>query len=91
MMVVALEFVLCGVNQEPGRGGINPAICITNFLGRITVTVGRYDSNNNDWGAYAVRGSVNNILSRGGGGSACAELITYFLQAASNSHIVWFL
>ena len=34
MMVVGLDFVLRGVKQEPGRGGINMAIGITTLCRR---------------------------------------------------------
>ena len=47
MMVIGLEFVLSGVKEDPGRGGINLAIGITNFIGLLTRTVVRYDANNN--------------------------------------------
>ena len=53
-MVVVLEFVLSGVNQEPGRGGIETVIGITNFVGHITGTVVRHDANNNGGDAYVV-------------------------------------
>ena len=64
-MVVGLEFVLFGVNQDPGCGGINPAIGITNSVGRLPVTVIRNDANNNGRGASAIRVAGNNILARG--------------------------
>ena len=64
-MVVRLEFLLRGVNQEPGRGGINPAIGITNFLGRFTGNVVSNDANNNGRGVSSVQGVGNNILARG--------------------------
>ena len=54
MMVAGLEFILCGVNQDPGRGGINMAIGITNFVGSLTGTVVRHEANNNGWDAYAI-------------------------------------
>ena len=63
-MVVGLEFVLCGVNQDPGLGGINTAIGITNSVGRITRTVVGHDSSNNVWDASYFQGSGNNILKR---------------------------
>ena len=44
MMVIRLEFVLRGVNQEPGRGGKNPATGITNSIGRLTRNVVRNDA-----------------------------------------------
>ena len=36
-----------GFMYNPGRGGINPAISITNFVGHISRTVGRHDADNN--------------------------------------------
>ena len=56
MKTVGLEFVLCGFRQEPGRGGINPDIGITDFLGHIIGTVFRNYSNNNGQDAFAVQG-----------------------------------
>ena len=63
-MAVGLDFFLRGVNQDPGCGGINLSIGITNFVGRLTVTVVRHDANNNGRDASAVRRSVNNLLNR---------------------------
>ena len=53
-----------GFMYNPGRGGINPAISITNFVGHISRTVGRHDANNNFWDASAVQGSGNKIMDR---------------------------
>ena len=46
-MVVGLDFVLSGVNQETGCGRINPAIVFMNYVVHLTVTVVSHDSNNN--------------------------------------------
>ena len=46
MMLVGLEFVLHESKQELGRGGINLAIGITNFVGRLNITIFRNDANN---------------------------------------------
>ena len=64
MMVLVLEFFLHGVKHEPVRGGVNPAIGITNYVGCLTGTVLIHDSNNNGQDASAVRGAGNNILDR---------------------------
>ena len=64
IIVVGLEFLLSRFKQDPGRGGINMDIGITNCLGRLTVTVGRHDANNNFWDASAVQGSGNKIMDR---------------------------
>ena len=55
MMVVGLELVLCGVKQEPSRGGINPSIGIANSVGHLTGTVVMHDSNNNGQDASTVQ------------------------------------
>ena len=57
MMVIALDFFLCGVKKEPGCSGINPAIGISNFLGCLTGTVVGHDANNNVLGAPANQGT----------------------------------
>ena len=44
--MVGLEFFLRGFKQDPGSGGINTAIGITNFVGRLTGTIVRHDANN---------------------------------------------
>ena len=64
MMMSVLEFALHEVKQEPGSGGINPAIGITNFVGCITGTFFMHDANNNDRDASAVQLYGNNILAR---------------------------
>ena len=46
-MVVGLEFVLRGIKHEPGHGGINPSIGITDSVRHYTVTIVRHDANNN--------------------------------------------
>ena len=43
-----------GFMYNPGRGGINPAISITNFVGHISRTVGRHDADNNGQDSSAV-------------------------------------
>ena len=63
-MVVGLEFILHWFNQEPGYGGINLVVGITNYVGRLTRTVVSHDANNNGRDASAVRGYGNNILAR---------------------------
>ena len=63
-MLVGLEFVLCGVNQDSSRGRINTAISITNFLDRLYGTVVRHDVNNNVWGESSVQGTGKNVLAR---------------------------
>ena len=67
MKTVGLEFVLCGFRQEPGRGGINLDIGITNFVGCLTGTVVRNDVNINGWDASAIQLSGNKILARSRG------------------------
>ena len=64
MMVLGLEFVQPRVKQEPGRGGMNTAIGIMIFLGRLTGTFVSNDANNNGWDASSVRGYGNVILVR---------------------------
>ena len=65
VMVVVVELVLCGVNREPGRGGINKAIDITNYVGLLVGTVVIHDANNNGQDMASVRGYLNNTLDRG--------------------------
>ena len=84
MMLLGLEFVLCGFNQEPVHGGINPAIGITNSVGRLTRNVVRHDAIDNGRDASDLLGYGINIL-------ASAELIRELLQAERNSHPVWYL
>ena len=67
MIVVGLELVLRGANQEPGCGGMNLAICIVNSVGHLTGTVVSHDANNDGWDASAVLGYRNNILNRNRG------------------------
>ena len=55
MMMVGSYFVLCGVKQEPSRGGINPSIGIANSVGHLTGTVVMHDSNNNGQDASTVQ------------------------------------
>ena len=64
MMVVVLEFVIFWINQEPGCGGINPAIGITNYVGRLSGTFIRHDANNNGWDPSDVQGYGKKILAR---------------------------
>ena len=64
MMMVGLKFVLLGVKKELGSGGINLAIGITNFVGRLNRTVVIHNANNNGRDASAIEGVVNNILGR---------------------------
>ena len=52
-----MEFVLCGVNQEPGCGGINPDIGITSSVGSLTGIVLMHDANNNGQDISAVQGA----------------------------------
>ena len=47
MMVAGLDSVLRRVDQDPGHGGINLAICITTFVGRLNGSFVRNYSNNN--------------------------------------------
>lgn len=46
VLVAAVEFVLSGFNQEPGCGGINMAIGVTNSVGRLAITFSRYFNDN---------------------------------------------
>ena len=64
-MGVVLELFLCGVKQEPGRGGRNRSICITNSVGCLTGTIVRHNANNNGRDASAFRGSRNHELNIG--------------------------
>ena len=63
-MAVVLDFFLCGVNQDPVHGGINPSIGIKNVLGHLTRNFVRHDSNNNGRDESAIRIAGNNILNR---------------------------
>ena len=54
-MLIVVEFVLCGVKQEPSRGGTNPSIGIANSVGHLTGTVVMHDSNNNGQDASTVQ------------------------------------
>ena len=47
MTVVGLLFILIGIKHEPVCDGINLAIGITNYVGRLIRTVVRHDDNNN--------------------------------------------
>ena len=64
--VAVVDFVLCGVKQVPGRGGINPAISVKNYVGHLVRTFARHDVNHNGRYAFSVQGAINNILSRAG-------------------------
>ena len=66
-MVLEFYYALCGLNQDPSRGGINPAISTTNYVGHISVTVVRHDENNTSQYASDIQGDVKNILARGRG------------------------
>ena len=63
-MAAGLKFFLCGVKKDPGRGGINPDIGITNSIECLTGTFSSHDANNIGRDASIVQGSVNNTLSR---------------------------
>ena len=67
-------FILRGVRQEPVFSGINLAICILDFLGCLTRTVVRHDTNNNGWDESAVCEDGNNILARRRGRGERSEL-----------------
>ena len=94
MVELGLEFVLHGVNQEPERGGINPAIGITKSVVRLIRTVFRPDANNNFPGMCPPSKETEKILDRvrgrGGGeaNSSCAEKIRELLQAEMNDCLV---
>ena len=63
-MVVGLEFVLSGINQEPGCGGTNMAIGLANYIGCLYGNVVRHDSNANSRDGTAVQGSGKRKLFR---------------------------
>ena len=71
--VVVAEFIIFGVNQVPGYGGINPAICVTHSVGHLAGPVVRNYANNNVQDVSAVRGAVHKALDMGrfGGRESC--------------------
>ena len=64
-MVLVLEFVLRGSKQEISRSGINMAIGITNFVGRLNITVFRNYASTNFWCVFTVQGQGKKKLARG--------------------------
>ena len=64
-VVLGLELILIGVKQEPSRGEINTAIGITKFSGCLTITVVRYNANNNVRYVSVVQGPGKKIMARG--------------------------
>ena len=47
VLLVVMELVLCWVKQEHVRGGIKPAVGVTNFVVCLARTVFGNDDNNN--------------------------------------------